>query len=51
MSSFRIGPETERLRLRSLTSADAEAFYLLNTIPSGAQISELITSSNDVRSQ
>ena len=31
MAAYRVGPETERLRLRALTVADAEAFFALNS--------------------
>lgn len=33
MLSYRTGPETERLRHRAFTAADAEAFYALNSNP------------------
>lgn len=33
MKVYRTGPETERLRLRSLTAEDAEAFYQINSHP------------------
>ena len=33
MKSLRVGPETDRLKLRALSGDDAEAFYRLNSDP------------------